>query len=76
MKLLFALSLVPLLTAGSSVTSQVASLTVGRPVIIETATDLDPETAWTPVFTNTAPLWFTNSAAATDRQRFYRTVFR
>ena len=47
----------------------------GRPVIIETAPDLNPGTPWTPVLTNTAPFAFTNSTAA-DRQRFYRTVIR
>jgi hypothetical protein len=46
-----------------------------RQVVIETAPDLNPSTTWNPVFTNTAPFWFTNSTA-TDRQRFYRTVFR
>jgi hypothetical protein len=47
----------------------------GRPIVIETAPDLDPETAWTAVFTNTAPFAFTNSTPA-DRQRYYRTVIR
>jgi len=47
----------------------------GRLVVIETAPDLDPETTWIPVFTNTAPFAFTNSTPA-DRQRFYRSVLR
>jgi len=47
----------------------------GRAVVIETAPDINPATTWTPVLTNTAPFWFTNSTPA-DRQRFYRTVFR
>ena len=47
----------------------------GRAVVVETAPDLNPATAWTPVVTNTAPFWFTNSLPA-DRQRFYRTVLR
>jgi hypothetical protein len=47
----------------------------GRTVVIETASDLHPGTTWMPVLTNIAPFLFTNSAA-TDRQRFYRTVFR
>ena len=47
----------------------------GRAAVIETASDLNPGTTWTPVFTNTAPFSFTNSTPA-DRQRFYRTVFR
>ena len=46
----------------------------GRTVVIETAADLNPATIWTPVLTNTAPFWFTNSTPA-DRQRFYRTRF-
>jgi hypothetical protein len=49
----------------------------GRLIVVETAADLNPATAWIPVFTNTAPFWFTNSnSTATDRQRFYRTVLR
>jgi hypothetical protein len=48
----------------------------GEIFVIETATNLNPIVTWTPIATNTAPFRFTNSAAATDRQRFYRTVFR
>ncbi|MGH8527548.1 MAG: hypothetical protein ACREXY_26060, partial [Gammaproteobacteria bacterium] len=47
----------------------------GETFVIETTTNLSPAATWIPVATNTAPFWFTNSAA-TDRQRFYRTVFR
>ena len=47
----------------------------GRTLVIETAPDLNPATVWMPVFTNTAPFWFTNSTPA-DRQRFYRSVLR
>lgn len=46
----------------------------GNTVVIETAPDLHPATAWMPVFTNAAPFWFTNSTPA-DRQRFYRSRF-
>jgi len=46
----------------------------GNAVVIETAPNLNPATTWTPLFTNTAPFWFTNSTPA-DRQRFYRTRF-
>jgi hypothetical protein len=47
----------------------------GETFVIETTTNLGPTAAWIPIRTNTAPFWFTNSTA-TDRQRFYRTVFR
>jgi hypothetical protein len=42
--------------------------------VIETTTNLSTAN-WTPIRTNTAPFWFTNSIGA-ERQRFYRTVFR
>ncbi len=42
--------------------------------VVESATNLDT-TVWTPIYTNVAPFWFTNSAIAADRQRFYRGVF-
>jgi hypothetical protein len=42
--------------------------------VIETTTNLSSAN-WTPISTNTAPFWFTNSIGA-DRQRFFRTVFR
>lgn len=44
--------------------------------VIETATDLTASAAWIPIYTNSAPFWFTNSTMAADQQRFYRTVFR
>jgi hypothetical protein len=49
--------------------------TANETFVIETTTNLGPAAIWTPIHTNTAPFWFTNSIGA-DRQRFFRTVFR
>jgi hypothetical protein len=60
--------------SGGLFTFEVPS-TANETFVVETATNLSPAAIWTPISTNTAPFWFTNSIGA-DRQRFYRTVFR
>jgi hypothetical protein len=43
---------------------------------IETSTNLNSLANWLPIYTNTAPFWYTNVDIGADPQRFYRATIR